>query len=353
MKVFLALLVVVAFSCLALGDETLIRVAHYEPVIGFSLNAAKDYVSFNAYGKKWEFTLSSSDLTDNEADNEGHYFGRQLNVDTSYLSSFTIVGDFVSAMIESGNDTFWLEARDPTKPTELFIHRTSDVWFHPSVRNINCQHPGHQSRNPADKAEEGHLDARSTYKCTMYTDQYWLSPANNPSWYTSAGTLALLNDVNVVYVNSGLGGWSFSVGGKVGNQYTQESQKNAMLTYFSNLAQSRGYTSSGRSAHWLVGHNVGGLAWLGSTCNAYGAYYKTGVSGLAYWSRLYTVKTIAHELGHNRGANHDFNSQCGANQATGCQCSIMSYCFPTASTYGGARNYWTSKSIKEIKGSCA
>lgn len=70
------------------------------------------------------------------------------------------------------------------------------------------------------------------------------------------------------------------------------------------------------------------------------------------WSRLWTVKTIAHELGHNRGAQHDFVKQCNPGQSTNCQCSVMSYCFPTAQTYGGAVNYFSATSKNQIKATC-
>jgi len=64
---------------------------------------------------------------------------------------------------------------------------------------------------------------------------------------------------------------------------------------------------------------------------------------------LWTVKTIAHELGHNRGAVHDFTNMCTSSVQTNCQCSVMSYCFPSVATPGGAVNYFSQSSISTMQ----
>ena len=52
------------------------------------------------------------------------------------FASFSVLPDYVTGMIILANETFWLEAKDPSEPLALFIYKTSDVWFHPSVREM-------------------------------------------------------------------------------------------------------------------------------------------------------------------------------------------------------------------------
>jgi len=344
--------VVVIVACLAVlalaAEEPLVRVAHYEPVQDFSINDHKDALSFRAYGHLWSFSIWLSEVAEEDGENEHHYHGRMDNVPSSF-ASFTVMSDYITGMIILGNETYWLEAKDPATPLDLYMYKTSDVWFHPSVATLHCSHAGEQRSH--EEPEMNSVDKRGAKSVAVYTDQYWRSSAKNPSWYTSGATLGLLNDVNAVYASAGLSGFSFRVVGGRNNRWTTQSALNTMLSDFSTWS-STAVSASFNMVAWLVGNNIGGLAWLGSACGAYGKYYRTSVSGLANWSRLWTVKTIAHEMGHNRGATHDFGNQCASTQSSGCQCSVMSYCFPSSQTAGGAVNYFSRRSINEIRATC-
>jgi len=318
------------------------------------MSEMKDHISFTAYGKDWLFTVWNSDVSDEPEDAENHFHGRLDGVEST--ASFTVAPNFISGMIIVHNDTFWIEALNPEKPLELFMYRTSDVWFHPSIATLHCAHTDDahneiaENMNPMSEQEK-----RAVITTYILADQYWVSSKSNPNFYTRDGTLSLLNDVNAVYASAGLKGFSFTVKafGKytLKNSWTTQGALQNMLNYFTTYSLTR-FSPNYNTVAWLVGNNVGGLAWLSSACGAYGDRYRTAVAGLAYWSRLYTVKTIAHELGHNRGASHDFAKQCASNQASGCQCSVMSYCFPSSSTYGGAVNYFSSTSVGQIKATC-
>jgi len=345
MKVLLFLLLALIPLVLA-TEEPLVRVAHYEPVLDFVVNPERDHLTFKAYGETWGFSIWVSDVTPDENLHDDHFHGTKDGV-TNSLASFTLLPDYITGMIIMGNETYWLEAKDPSAPLTLFIYKSSDVWFHPSVSRLNCAHAGHAIAH--DDAPR--LETRSTHGCTVFTDQFWRSAAHNPSWSAWSATLGLLNDVNAVYSSAGLGAWSFTNGGKRDNKWSTQNALNNMLNDFSAFAANK-LGSGFETASWLVGLNIGGLAWVGTACKRAGPSYRTGVMGLANWSRLWTVKTISHELGHNRGAQHDFVKQCAAGQSSGCQCSVMSYCFPSAQTAGGAVNYFSSTSKSQIKATC-
>jgi len=202
--------------------------------------------------------------------------------------------------------------------------------------------------SPADSPpEEVKREKReiTSYKLGIFVDQYWTSSIANPTFYTKIATLSLYNDVNVIYQNAGFTNFSVVYLGTRENPYNTTTSP--MLTYFSN--NMTGYDSSYTNLQWLVGQNVGGLGYVGSTCSLSAAKFRTSVAGLAKGNRLWTVKIIAHELGHNRGSPHDFTSQCAAGQSASCQCSLMSYCWPTSTTAGGAVNSFSATSINSMR----
>jgi hypothetical protein len=256
-------------------------------------------------------------------------------------SSFTIMPDHVTGMIVLQNDTLWLEAKDSNKPEELFIHRQSEMSVHPDLipRIISRAVPEHVAR----EAERSQIEERiSSYRLKLFFDQNW---ATGP-WNTIAKTTGLVNDVNTLLRNAGLGIFNLNQAWVRKNNGFGNGQLEAMLNAIGAVAPA-GFTNTA----WLVGRNIGGIAWVGTSCNAnYASRYKTAVCGMTSWSRLFTVKTLAHELGHNRGANHDFVNQCSDNNTPDCQCSVMSYCFPEEGYPGGAVNSFSQTSINEMHG---
>jgi hypothetical protein len=200
-----------------------------------------------------------------------------------------------------------------------------------------------------EDSEEHRKRAISSYKVAVYYDQKWASSTN--PWRSQANTLAILNDVNAIYRAAGLGQFTVVYKSQVSNSKTK---LNDMLSYFSDTASRTlsSFKESGFTNHlWLVGSNVGGLAYVGTSCKStQPANRKTAVAGLVSYSRLWTVKTIAHELGHNRGANHQFTNACTSTLKSNCQCSVMSYCFPAAGNNpAGAVNAFSSTSINQMK----
>lgn len=83
--------------------------------------------------------------------------------------------------------------------------------------------------------------------------------------------------------------------------------------------------------HVFTAENIGGLAVVGGVCiddeKAYGA---TGIS--SPFGDAFAINYVAHELGHQLGATHTFNSLCESNERTGVSAvepgsgtTIMSY----------------------------
>jgi len=178
-------------------------VAHYEPVAYFTVNDNRDTLSFRAYGQHWQFALRLSDVIENNAN---HFYGL-LSGGTNLLSSFTLAPNYITGMIVTSNETFWLEARDPAFPLDLSIHKSSDIAVDPSMEELHCGEatiPETAARTE-ESASKRNMNKRGYKIVALVVDQFWLSPAYNP-WYTIDATYGLMNDVNAVYANAGLYG---------------------------------------------------------------------------------------------------------------------------------------------------
>jgi len=335
------------------------------------VSASKDKVSWTAFGREWIVDLELSDITE---DNTDYYHGT-LEGDASAVVSFTLLpGLGLSGMIATGAKTWWIRAMPIAEnaysedENDVGIFMIVEQASFAGMMNSNLATPLQDESAPASvphalcssaaSTSEADVSAPapakkrtiSSYKVGVLFDQKWALASNNP-WASQANTLGLFNDVNAIYKAQGLAQFSVQYLKQLTNSYTT---LNDMLTYFSGTASSSIAAMSDTSYTnyvWLIGTNVGGLAYVGTTCKGTGSAQnkKTAVIGLVNYSRLWTVKTIAHEMGHNRGANHVFTDQCSSTVTTDCQCSIMSYCFPSATNNpDGAVNVFADFTIDEM-----
>jgi hypothetical protein len=323
-------------------------------VFDFTISESKDSASWTAFGREWRVQLELSNVVE---DNTDYYLGT-LEGDASAAVSFALLpGTSFSGMIATGDTTWWIKAlpvlennlSEEDDDLGVFMIRDTSVELDEAVLPT-FETP--LEPDPEDEDEEADEDSQdrkraiSSYKVAVFYDQQWAS-SRNP-WGSQANTLALFNDVNAIYRAAGLGrfkvGWQKQIS-------RSRSGLSSMLSQFSRSSNSAFNDRSYTNYIWLVGANVGGLGYVGSSCRSNNQRQKSCVAGLVGSSRLWTVKTIAHELGHNRGAPHEFGNQCsGAGSRAGCQCSVMSYCFPSArNNPKGAVNYFSSASISRMR----
>jgi hypothetical protein len=336
-----------------------------ERVYDFTISEKKDSVSWTAFGREWTVRLTLSDVVEDNMD----YFHGTLDGDVNAVVSFALLpGVGMSGMIATQSSTWWISAQplpehgfsEDEDKLGFFMIREAVSDLDPSVLPV-LSDPVHVDEDDdvsAAEDEEAAADidsdahrkrSISSYKVAVYYDQKWAASSN--PWRSQADTTALFNDINAIYKAAGLGQFSVVYKSQVSNP---KSTLNDMLSYFSDTASKTlgSFKDSSFTNHlWLVGTNVGGLAYVGTSCKATtAANRKTAVAGLVSYSRLWTVKTIAHELAHNRGANHQFDNACSSTVKAGCQCSVMSYCFPAAGNNpSGAVNAFSSFSINEMK----
>jgi hypothetical protein len=329
-------------------------VSNSERVTEFTVSPNKDFVSWTAFGREWRVRLTLSEVVE---DNEDYFYGTLEGDETAAVSFALLPGMGLSGMLITRTETYWIAAQPV--PEHGFSQNDADLVIFMTRETMPEGHqvaalsePIHPETEEAD-AQEGNSRARAVinkYKVAVFVDQQWTLASNNP-WASQANTIALFNDVNAIYRAAGLSTFTVTFQKQVTNS---KATLNDMLTYFSNTLStslSSFKDTSFTNQLWLVGQNIGGLAYVGTTCkgSSQNMNRKTAVAGLVNFSRLYTVKTIAHELGHNRGANHQFTNQCSSTLKTGCQCSVMSYCFPTSTNNpDGAKNFFSTFTINEM-----
>jgi hypothetical protein len=352
LKVFLVVLIL----CVGFSVQD-IEVSKAERIHDFRVTPTKDAVSWRAFGREWTVQLSLSQVME---DNEDYFHGTLVGDETAVVSFSLLPGLGLSGMIATHNETWWITARgkvahDEDARTAVWMYKESNVLIDetlvPALHNpLHTEEDSHHQEDQEETEGGERKRAVTAYKVAVYVDQKWTTASNNP-WSSQADTIGLMNDVNAIYKASGLGQFTVKYQKQITNTY---SNPNDILSYFSDTQGATLSTfkdTSYTNQMWLVGSNVGGLAYVGTTCKAsQNMNRKTAIAGLANFSRLYTVKTIAHELGHNRGANHDFTNQCSGTTTKGCQCSVMSYCYPTAANNpGGAKNTFSTTSINEMR----
>jgi len=376
-SVYSKVFVVALLLCVGLSVQE-IRTSRAEKVEHFEVSEAKDWVSWRAYGRIWKVTdLKLSEVIEHNL----HYFHGVLEDEPDSVVSLTLLpGLEFSCMIITANETWWLQPvanRLGEAIVDLFMYKESAVTIDPTlipVLNAPLEDGADAAGSlpaPAEASDDSAADAVdapspdsarraaatsttttpavTSYKVAVYVDQQWAATSN--PWRSMTDTIGLFNDINAIYKAAGLKEFTVVYQKQVNNAYTTLTD---MLSDFSNTKSaslSAFNDKSFTSYAWLVGTNVGGLSYVGTACNPANAQKrKTAVCGLANYSRLFTVKTIAHELGHNRGAPHDFDNQCKSGVTTNCQCSVMSYCFPTATNNPlGAKNVFSTTSINSIR----
>jgi len=317
-------------------------------VTDFTVSESKDLARWTAFGREWIAHLELSAVMEDNTD----YFIGTLEGDESAVVSFSLLpGSGFSGMIATGEATWWLRAA-PVIENNLSEEEDDLVIF--MVREEGGMHaltPSFEAPleddSPVNEDESPVKRSISSYKVAVFFDQKWASTSN--PWASQANTIGLFNDINAVYKAAGLGQFTAVYQKQISNSKTTLSD---MLNTFG--AQSLSAYSDTSYTHyvWLIGANVGGLACVGTSCQGTRSAQnrKTAVAGLASFSRLWTVKTIAHELGHNRGASHYFDGACKSGVTTNCQCSVMSYCFPSSTNNPkGAVNFFATTSINQMK----
>jgi hypothetical protein len=345
----------VGFSAAQLVRST--QTENAQRVDDFVVSPARDLATWSAYGRTWSVRLALSEVVE---DNQDYYLGTLEGEETAAVSFSLLPGRGLSGMLATGDDTYWISAR-PVAERSFSENEADLVVF---MARESAQDSAFQAQLPpfseprhaeeTEAVDESVIEKRATitsYKVAVYFDQEWAKTSNNP-WAASANTIALFNDVNAIYKAAGLRQFTIVYKHQVSNSKTT---LNDMLTYWSDTMSTKKTTfqdSTFTNQLWLVGQNVGGLAYVGTTCKGatQNMNRKTAVVGLVNFSRLWTVKTIAHELGHNRGAQHQFDNQCAGSVKTGCQCSVMSYCFPAASNNPqGATNWFSPTTVSQMK----
>jgi hypothetical protein len=358
----IAFIATVLALCVGSSAAQLVRSTptNSERVYDFTISESKDSVSWTAFGREWTVRLTLSDVVEDNTD----YFHGSLDGDVNAVVSFALLpGVGLSGMVASESSTWWISAQplpergfsEDEDSLGIFMIREAvsdlDASMLPAL--TDPIHPeDEETRDTVDDAAidtEAHRERSvSSYKVAVYYDQKWAASSN--PWRSQANTVGLFNDINALYKAAGLGQFTVVYKSQVSNSKTT---LNTMLSYFSDTASRTlsSFKDSSFTNHiLLVGANVGGLAYVGTTCKSSTASRKTAVAGLVSYSRLWTVKTIAHELAHNRGANHQFTNACSSTLKTGCQCSVMSYCFPAAGNNpSGAVNAFSSVSVNEMK----
>eukprot|EP01087_Luapelamoeba_hula_P013686 TRINITY_DN3922_c0_g2_i1.p1 TRINITY_DN3922_c0_g2~~TRINITY_DN3922_c0_g2_i1.p1 ORF type:complete len:353 (-),score=56.71 TRINITY_DN3922_c0_g2_i1:145-1203(-) len=337
-------LVVIVVLCVGFSAASLVRSTRTdapERVEDFEVSST-NVATWTALGRSWSVQLSLSDVVE---DNEEYFHGTLHGDSKAVVSMALLPGDDLSGMIMTGYDTYWLSRKNS-------VMYMSSESTQESTRGVPPTFSEPRTVVDVDSDDLSVPRATvSTYKVSVFFDQDWASASNNP-WSSQSATMALFNEVNAIYKASGLGQFSVVYQHQVSNS---QSTISGMLDYWANTKSTQLASfkdTSFTNQLWLVGKNVGGLAHVGYSCKGTsGAMkYKTAVAGLVNFSRLWTVKTIAHELAHNRGAAHVFGNQCAGSQSSGCQCSVMSYCFPSASNNPqGATNWFDATAIAAMK----
>jgi len=284
----IAMLVVCVFVVSASAAVPLARSASntQERVYDFTVSESKDLASWTAFGREWIVHLELSDVVEDNTD----YFHGTLEGDASAVVSFALLpGLSLSGMVITGETTWWIRAMPVVENGMSEAEADLGIFMiqeQSSLQNTLSQFATPLEAgveldvNPSSSCASGaslevEVDASaalndrkrtiSTYKVGILFDQKWATASNNP-WSSQADTLGLFNDVNAIYKAAGLGQFQAQYLKQVTNSLTT---LNDMLNYISDTASANIAAMKDTSYTnyiWLVGTNVGGLAYVGTTC---------------------------------------------------------------------------------------
>ncbi len=216
----------------------------------------------------------------------------------------SILGKEVHLMIFDKDGIYQVSKVDVEENIYAGFYTADELQSHP----IACE--TETSARPIE--EEPKLDGgrSAPLECVeIYLEIDHKSYTENGSDVTSVENwaLAILATVAIFYEDSGI---PIKVSGmKIytsSDPYSHLNNTSDVLTEFRNAMNSQGF--DGRLAHLMSGRNIGGgRAYLNVLCSTYSNVAVSGnlsSGNTTYNTYTWNINVIAHELGHNFGANH-------------------------------------------------
>ncbi len=250
--------------------------------------------------------------------------GNHVRVDISPLG--------VNAMVFARDGIWMVRPVSFGQGTDYMVFRRQDV---PNVSPLRCEVPGQPDGAMGGRPASTNGQPTSTgtirrnYRAAVVANHQWVQAYTdkpNPTVVEGlAGVVMAINRVNEVYAtdfaihmtlvaNNDELIFPLAINGGVNDPFgDSNSNGGGGLNQFTNRIS--GIIGS---ANYDIGHvfttGSGGVAYLGVVCNS--AYKGGGTTGLTNGAALSTdvfyIDYVAHEIGHQFGANHTFNGSLGS-----------------------------------------